>query len=221
MKRFFACLALGACLTSPALAQERLEQHDYRVHHALFGDIGTLTHVIRSDGDDIRVSTRAEVRVRTLGVTLHHMTLAWDEAWRGGQLLEVRGTTIRNGNMMTVRAWTEGGHVTIATGEGTREAPVGLQPINPWSPQLAHAAALMSPETGKIVPLRLTDRGAESASKTAPGRPLQHYSMGANDFYFDESGTLVRSQYSDITGTVSFTLIGHGRQEIAQSAPPR
>ena len=222
MKRFCASVALTACLVCPALAQERVEQHQYRVHHALFGDIGTLTHSIRSDGEDIRVSTRAEVRVQVLGVTLHHMRVAWDEDWQGERLRDFRGTTLRNGNTLSVHAWAENGRVTIATAERTELAPRGLQPINPWSPQLVHAAALMSPETGNIVPLPIADRGTEPLRlANGASEPLRHLTVGANQFYFNAKGTLVKSEYGDITGAVTFTLLDTPAPRLAAGAPSR
>ena len=222
MNRFLACLALGASLASPANAAERIEQHQYRVHHALFGDIGTLTHVIRIEDDVTRVSTRAALRVQVLGVTLHHMTVSWDEDWQGDRLEEFRGTTIRNGSTTMVHAWAEGGHVTIATGEHTQQAPSGLQPINPWSPHLLAAAALMSPETGRIVAVPVADRGTEPiAVETGARASVHHYTMGANQLYFDAAGTLVKSEYSDITGAVTFTLIDRPDWKIAQATSTR
>jgi hypothetical protein len=94
-----------------------------------------------------------------------------------------------------------------------------VQPINPWSPQLVHAAALMSPETGEIVSLAVTDKGSEPM-RVAGGavESVHHYAMGANQLYFDAAGTLVKSEYGDITGAVTFTLIEGAGRGIAQAS---
>src|SRR3954470_18596196 len=82
MKTSKALIALSLLAALPAAADERNEHLNYRIHHQLWGDIGTLTEDIRSDGPITKVTAGIDLHVALLGVTLHDAHGEWNEVWR-------------------------------------------------------------------------------------------------------------------------------------------
>ena len=197
-----------AILATPAAAHDHVQQIVYTVHHSLFGDIGTLTREIKQDGEAVTISTRADVHVEVLGVSLHRMQVTWDEAWSGGCLQDFRGRTVRNGETSTVHAWSEGAGYIVQSDTARSMAPSGLQPIAPWSIAVLDAAVLMSPESGRLYPAAIQAGGSETLKVAGVMHQVEHYVLRAgstNHLYFDEKGLLVASEYADITGKVTIS----------------
>jgi hypothetical protein len=197
-----------AILATPAAAQGHVQHIVYTVHHSLFGDVGTLTRDIKQDGEAVTISTRADVHVELLGVSLHRMQVAWDEAWSDGCLKDFRGRTVRNGETSTVHAWSDGAGYIVESDDGRKMAPSGLQPIAPWSIGVLEAAVLMSPESGKLYPASVQADGSQTLKIAGAVHRVEHYVLRAgstNHLYFDEKGLLVASEYADITGKVTIS----------------
>ena len=201
--------ALVVMLVSPATAQEAPKLLTYKVHHALFGDIGKFTDEIISDGTKTRIATRADVRVDVFGITLHSMRVEWSEIWENGTLQDFSATTTRNGSAETVSGKSTGERFLIRAGTREVDAPADVQPVHPWSLQFVHAAMLMSPQSGRVFPADISDAGEESILVGRQLKRVRHYIVRTDitdHLYFDDEGTLVRAEYRDFTGEVSFTL---------------
>ena len=215
--RHLLCTVAVALLATPAVAQEHVQTYVYAVHHQLFGDIGTLTREIRDGGDTVAIATRADIRVKMLGVSLQSIQLDWNEAWSGGRLQDFSGRTVRNKEINSVHAWSEGAGYIVEGEAGRTLAPPGLQPINPWSSHFADASMLMSPESGKLYRASLEEVGTQLLNAAGRARVVRHYVVhagGTSHFYFDESGLLIATEYADITGTVTISL-KQGAAEVA------
>jgi hypothetical protein len=207
--RRLLCSVAFALLATPAIAQEHVQTFVYVVHHQLFGDIGTLTREIRDGGERVAIATRADIRVEMFGVSMHTMQLAWNEEWLDGHLQDFRGRTVRNREINSVHAWSEGDGYVVEGKAGHTLAPVGLQPINPWSVHFADASMVMSPESGKLYAASIEDAGIQMLNAGGRAHRVRHYVLHAgstNHLYFDESGTLIATEFADITGNVTVSL---------------
>jgi len=214
--------ALAAALlwAAPAVAQEKIEIRTYSIHHALFGDIGTMSDEIVEDGNNTRVLTRADVKVDLFGLTLHHVRADWSETWQGGMLRHFRATTTRNGSMESISGRHENGKFLVRAGERDFDVPADVHPVHPWSLQFVRAATLMSPESGQTFPANIADKGHQSIRIGGVSRQVRHYvvrSDTTNHLYFDDEGTLLLAEYRDITGKVSFTLQSADEPHVASA----
>jgi uncharacterized protein DUF6134 len=209
MRYFLSAILLSAVFVPAAHAQESVKVLTYKVHHALFGDIGKFSDEISYDGETTRVETKGDVRVDIFGVTVHRLHAEWNEIWQNGALTDYRAATTRNGSLETVSGKHEGDRFVGHAGEKSLEAPVGVQPVHPWSLQFIHAGTLMSPQSGRLFPANISDEGEESIAVGRKKVHVHHYIVRSditNHLYFDDEGTLVSAQYRDITGLVSLTL---------------
>ena len=152
MRALKSLIALTLIFALPAAAEERSERLNYRIHHQLWGDIGTLSEEIRSDGTSTRVVTEIDVHVALFGFTLHDAHGQWNEVWQDGYLQQFDATTIADGTTEITEGRKAGGAFVIRAGKKRTEAPADVQPVNPWSLQFVHATTLMSPETGRLIP---------------------------------------------------------------------
>jgi hypothetical protein len=209
MGRQKTALAAALLWAAPAVAEEQIEIRTYRVHHALFGDIGTLSDEIAREGESTRVVARADVKVELLGVTLHHVCAEWSETWHAGMLTYFRATTTRNGSTDSISGQHENGSFIVHVRGQAFHLPADIHPVHPWSLQFIRAKTLMSPESGRTFPADITDKGRQSIRIGGVSRSVRHYvqrSDTSNHLYFDDQGTLLLAEYRDITGKVSFTL---------------
>lgn len=202
-------LAVAMLWAVPAAGQEQTETRTYTIHHAIFGDIGTLSDEITRDGPNTKVVTRAEITVVLFGLTLHHVGLEWNEIWHGELLTDYRAITTRNGTTEAITGRHQKGAFIIRAGENEFTAPAEVHPVHPWSLRFVRAAHLMSPESGNIFAASIADKGDESLVVGGVSRRVRHYVASfdtVNHLYFDENGTLLLAEYRDITGRVRFAL---------------
>ena len=220
MRIYRTALAVALLWSLPAAAQAPSEIRTYNIHHTLFGDIGKLSDEITQDGSTTRIVTRAEVKVDVLGITLHHVRAEWTETWQDGTLKDYCATTTRNGGTETVSGHHEAGKFVVRTSEREFDAPADVHPVHPWSLQFVHAATLMSPESGRLFPAKIEDKGEQSIRVGKTSRHVRHYVASfdtANHLYFDEDGKLLIAEYRDITGNVRFTLQSADEARVASA----
>jgi hypothetical protein len=209
MRTWKTTLAAVLLWAVPAAGQGETETRTYTIHHALFGDIGTLSDEITRDGPDTKVITRAAVRVTLLGLTLHRVSLEWSEVWHDEMLMDYRATTTRNGSTDSIAGHHEHGTFIVRTDQQEFAAPADVHPIHPWSLRFVRATHLMSPESGDVFATSIVDKGDESLVVRGTNRRVRHYIATfetVNHLYFDETGTLLLAEYRDITGKVRFVL---------------
>jgi hypothetical protein len=211
----------GALLwTIPAASQAQSETRTYTIHHAIFGDIGTLSDEITREGLKTRVVTRAEVRVAVLGITLHHFRARWSETWNEDVLKDYSATTTRNGDTISISGQHEDGKFVVRIKEREFVAPADVQPVHPWSSRFVRAGTLISPESGRIFPATIASKGEESLLVAGARHRVHHYVASfdtANHLYFDDDGMLLLAEYRDITGKVRLTLQSAGELAVASA----
>ena len=202
--------------TVPAAGQEQ-KLRTYTIHHAIFGDIGTLSDEITHDGASTRVVTRAEIKVYVLGMMLHHVRAEWHETWHADTLRDYRAITTRNGHTTSSSGQHEDGKFAFRTPKGKFTAPADIHPVHPWSLRFVRAATLISPESGRIFAADITDNEQRSIRLGGVSRSAHHYVLRSdttNHLYFDDEGTLLLAEYRDITGKVSFALQSDGAPRL-------
>ena len=204
----------------PAAALERTEHLNFRVHHQLFGDIGTISETIVTDGSSTRVTADLDIAVTLFSVRIHSVHGRWNEVWQNGYLQQYAATTLTD-DATEVTAGQRIGEAFVISAAGKQTlAPVDVQPVNPWSIRFVRASMLMSPETGRVFSATVSDLGVNNLRLGDALVAAHHYVVTGervNHLYFDEKGQLVQCQYGDITGTVTLTRIGVPQTIIADA----
>ena len=204
----------------PAAAAERIEHLNFRIHHQLWGDIGTLSETIAPNGSGTMVTADLDVSVSLFGVRLHTVHGRWKEVWQDGYLQQFDATTLVDGGTEITTGRRAGRVFMISAGGKETAAPVDVQPVNPWSIRFVRASMMMSPETGRVFSAAVSDHGVEPVRLGGGFVAAHHYAVTAdrlNHLYFDSDGRLVLCEYGDITGTVTLARIVAPQAVIADA----
>lgn len=209
---FVLALAAGIAVTAaPAYADTyRL---DYSVSHSQYGNIGTYSNTIDTNGKNTTVTTRSNIAVRVMGiVTAYRQSAERTEKWIGDRLVSLLAATEINGKKTEVHGTAEGDHFRIKTANGSAEEPALVRVANPWSSRLMNGDTIISPDDGAASKVQITpgeDKLVKLADADVPAKPYDIDLVGTKKHYqvwFDDSGTPVMFNMSDASGTVTFTL---------------
>ena len=157
MHRWLVLLLVASGLLSagtPAYAQERT--YSFSVVHAVYGNIGTFTASIARSGGTTRIDTHVRIAVKILGVVAHRKESDRTEIFQGERLVSFQSATITNGTRLDVRGESKGDHFVVMSPTGVADAPDDVAPSDPWVLRDRGIATVVSLETGRIVPTRIT-----------------------------------------------------------------
>ena len=200
--------ALVAGFAVPAAAAEP-EQLNYRITHAMFGDIGTYTNTIQPHGGATTVETRSHILVKMLGVSVYHEDAQRVEEWQGSRLVSFRSSTRKGDGVMQVSGAAHGNQFVITTPGGTVTAPATVHPANPWSANFVESSMMMRPDTGKLEPVSVSGAAAASVTLNNTKLPARRYDVNGQTKYsvwLDEHGVPLKFVIDDDSGKVTFTL---------------
>jgi hypothetical protein len=196
----------GNAVVASSLSTELLR---YRVHHSVFGNIGTYTNMVQTAGDVTMVRTDVHFLVTMLGVPLHREDAERTERWQGDRLISFVGTTKKNDDTTEVKGEASGNGFVIKSPLGTFTAPATVKPANPWSAKCLNSTTMMRLDNGRIEQVRVTG-GSETtvAINGATIRARQYQIDGATRYkiWIDQHDIPVMFVVEDDSGEVTFTL---------------
>lgn len=215
MRRGLAAASVAAIAgviwtTSPAFAEAyRL---DYSVNHSKYGNIGTYTNVVDTEGPVTTVTTHLNVQVKFLGISAYHQTADRVEKWNGGRLVYLHSVTDTKGKPVEVTGIAQGDHFMVTTPNGVQQAPADVRVSNPWSPTVINGNTILTPDDGTISNMQISGPQSTMIQAANSNEPAKQYDIdlpALNEKYqvwFDSSGTPVKFDKIDKSGTVTFTL---------------
>jgi len=190
---------------------------EYKVTHAVYGDIGTYINVVEHAGDTVAVHSTLDIIVRLLGLPLYREAGQRLERWHGDRLVEFQSVTDKNGTRMEVTGRAHG-DVFLVTGPwGTTEAPKDIRPSNPWSAKMLQADTVMSTSTGRIYPARVSGGGEGTVTVNGQPRKLRQFDVVTDKqefLWLDEQGVPIAFGTQDNGSRVEFTLVRMSRGTI-------
>jgi hypothetical protein len=181
----------------------------YDVKHSVFGDIGTYTNVIETDGAETTVKTVAKFEVTALGVSMHTENAERTERWKGDRLVYFHGVTKKNGDTIEINGEANGDKFVIESPSGTITAPATVHPANPWSLKSLESTTMMRVDTGRVEDVKI-DRGNETTISVAGNKvKVREYEISGSTHYkiwIDKQDIPVKFIVDDDSGEVTFTL---------------
>ena len=206
-----ALLLQAGALENPAAAYaaDGARQLVYDVKHSVFGDIGTYTNQIQTNGNDTTVTTTAHFRVTALGVNMHSEDAQRTEKWQGDRLVSFQGITKKNGDTTEISGAASGDTFVIKSPAGTVTAPASVHPANPISLKSLQSTAMMRVDNGKVEQVKLS--GGKDTTVTVNGAkiPAREYEITGSTHYkvwIDKQDVPVMFIVDDDSGEVTFTL---------------
>jgi hypothetical protein len=185
-------VCLGLLATGPALAAEPAAgSYDYRIRHALFGDIGEHHVTVRREAGAIFVEHRAELAVEILGLTAFQRRSRFREVWRDDRLVEFEGLVEDNGEAFPVTARAAGDRLIIEGSAGRVEAPPGTAPSEPSLARAIEREWFFDSKTGALLHATVTRAGRD---------PLQLGQEVVAAVKYEITGELEQEVWFDATG---------------------
>lgn len=211
MKNFAQILAVALALAVPGTGVAKGTPPDRLAFEVLLDDkpIGSHSFIIRDDGQQRIVETRASFDVNFLFVPVFSYRHSNTEIWQNGCLERISSTTDSNGELYEVglQRDAEGYKVTTGTGDANHGVEC-LMSFAYWDKRFLEQDRLINTQTGEVVPVRVQPLG-ESLLEIA-GREI------ATEGYrvlSETEGVDIKVFYDDATGRwVSLeTLLEGGR----------
>jgi hypothetical protein len=182
---------------------------EYKVNHALYGDIGTYKNIIERRGDAIAVRSTLDIAVRFLGFPVYREAGERLERWHGDRLVEFRSVTHKNGEKLEVIGEARDDAFVIKSPSGIAEAPRNVRPSNPWSSKMLNAETMMSTTTGKVMPARVRGGAEDIVLFNGKPRKLRRFDVQSDKQEFvllDERDVAVVFGTEDNGSRVEFIL---------------
>ena len=157
----------------PVAAQE--QTYSYNVVHSSYGNIGTFTESIDRSGGTTRIDTHVRIAVKILGIVAHRKQSDRTEIFQGHRLVSLTSATVTNGTRLDVRGEAKGDRFVVTSPAGVVEAPGDVAPSDPWMLRDRGVATIVSAETGRIVPTRITGGEPETITLQGATVPTRHF----------------------------------------------
>jgi len=203
---------------------------EYRIRHALYGDIGTYFNIIEKAGDKVDVRSSLRIDVKFLGLSLYNEEAERRESWVGDRLVLFRSVTHKNGQRIEVNGEARNNSFVINAPWGTAEAPPDVKPSNPWSAKVLEPATVMSTTTGRLFQPRVRITAEELTLLDGQRRKLRQYEIFTDKrefVYLDDRNVPVIFGTDKDGSRVEFVLVRASDKDTALSAirtdklPPR
>jgi hypothetical protein len=214
MTRFARTLAAwsiagAGALAQPAFATAPVETCEYKIKHALYGDIGTYTNTIARNGERTEVVSTLRVAVKILGLVVYRREADRFERWQGDRLVTFTSAENRNGQLVEVRGEARGDAFVISSPAGQVIAPAYVRPSNPWSADILRASVMMSTSTGTVLPAMV--RGGQEDMIALEGRieKLRRFEIDSDKreyVWLDRNDIPVAFRTHDEGTTIDFVL---------------
>jgi hypothetical protein len=155
------CLVLLLACRGPSAAEPSPGSYHYRIHHALFGDIGAHEVTVAREAGRLVIEHEAHLMVKLLGVTAHERRSRYREVWDGDRLVAFDGLTVDNAERFPVSARAAGDTLVIEGAAGRTEAPAATVPSQPSRRLEAPRTRFFDIKTGELLEATVRAAGPE------------------------------------------------------------
>jgi hypothetical protein len=191
-------------LSAQAVAAETLDFDVFR-NGKPFGR-HTLTIQHQGDATLVKSNVSMEAKVGPFVAFLYRSKCS--ERWVGETMQTISCTTLKDGKTRTVEAVREGGKLDIAVnGKAVKAGSASLVPVSAWNMAVIGDSQTLSTDDGKILPLKVTDLGAESvrvAGKNVDTRRYRFQSSLTLDSWYDAAGRWVKAVFKARGQTIEY-----------------
>ena len=204
----FASIILAAASlgSAPAANREAVPDAGTIAFDVYRGNSPFGTHILRfeENGDELRVTTDVDLRVRIGPITAFRYEHDSVEVYRDGELVSLQTSTLKDGERLSVDISRNG---DVYSGQGSDEdgntRPVSLSsslpPSSHWGGYAVGLDTVLNTETGAEMPVTITELGQsmiEVGGQTIEARHVRMEGSLTLDLWYDANGEWVRSEFS-------------------------
>lgn len=207
-----ALVAVCAAIVQPAAAQTWQPKDGDRLVFDVFRDgskFGSHIVAFRRSGDDLVVDSDVELRVALGPITLFHYIHDVTERWSGGTLRSVVARTRKDGRWKNMTLQAEESAFRVAGSGFSGIVAADAIPSTHWNFSEMKQPAMLSTETGAMLPMTVTDRGVQRIKSSAgiiEARRFDVKSEIAASFWYDASGRWVKCAFEAQGSKIDYVL---------------
>ena len=215
MKVLLMILAMALALVlgmGQAMAQPWKPANGEKLSFDVLRDGGSLgTHVVSfaRDGDTLTVKTAVALKVAFGPLTLFDYAHDVTERYLRDKLTWVGSRTKKDGKWKTLAAEAVEGGIDVK-GSGFKGMLKGIViPSTHWNADEMKQAAMFSTETGKMLPMKVVDRGIEkikAGGATIDARRFDVTSELNASFWYDANGRWVKCAFAAEGSKIEYVL---------------
>jgi hypothetical protein len=167
--------------------------------------IGTHTIEINRGPREITVNMATDLTVKVLFVTAYRMQYTSSERWVGGRLVALTSEGDDNGTHRKVTVVSRPTGLEVESDGKTTTVDKNIMPASLWNPEVVKRSVVLDTQDGQVVPITVTDVGAEELTFDTRTVKARHYIIKGKfpqDVWYDERGRLVQSSLVAPDGSV-------------------
>jgi hypothetical protein len=212
MKGLLAAILLAISILQPAAAQTLQPKDGEKLVFDVFRDgsrFGTHTVAFRRAGEELTVDSDVELKVAFGPVTFFHYVHDATERWSAGALRSIAARTKKDGRWKNMTLEAAEGGLRIAGAGFNGIIPPGAIPSTHWNIAEMKQSAMLSTETGAMLPMTVTDRGVERVKVGTGSVEARRYDVKseiAASFWYDAAGRWVKCAFEAQGSKVVYVL---------------
>jgi len=167
--------------------------------------IGTHTVEINRGPKEISVNMSTDLAVKVMFITAYHLQYTTSEKWVGGKLVALNAESDDNGTKHKVSVTLKPNGLEVAADGKTSTVDKNIIPATLWNHEVVKRSQVLDPKDGEVVPITVTDQGAEDLTIDGKTVKARHYVLKGKfpqDVWYDEKGRLVQSSLVAPDGSV-------------------
>jgi hypothetical protein len=167
--------------------------------------IGTSTISIADTGQETTVASATHVAVKFAFLTLYHFDQTETEQWASGQWQSLSATTDDNGTVHRVIANKAQDNITVQGNGQPKRFALSVIPASLWNDAILTQNAALDPLDGRIVAVKINDRGEDDLIVQGERTRARHYVITtgfSQDVWYDRKHQLVQVEMKGRDGSL-------------------
>jgi hypothetical protein len=197
MLRFLA-FALAVFLAGPAQAATTAGRLEFAVTRN--GEpFGTHTVTVTAANGDLTARSAVALRAAVGPVTVYRYEHSCNERWRSGVLQALNCATLQDGRRSQISATRAADAISVQGPGGVTMFPGNALPTSWWTRSVLERASLIDADTGRAMPIRVTEVGEETLTIGGQRVPTTHFRVQgtlAMDIWYDMEGRWVSAAFT-------------------------
>jgi hypothetical protein len=157
--------------------------------------IGAHSVIFRHEGRHLTITTRTDIAVELLGITLYRFHYEAEEEWVDGRLTRLTSRTDNDGETLTANLARAGGRIRGTCNGIVLDLPADLLPISVWHPDFVRQSVMLDQYKCVQRSVRVTDDGIEPIFAGAHNVAARHYAVTGElrrDVWYGPDGQTVQ-----------------------------
>jgi len=167
--------------------------------------IGTSTICVEEAGSRTTIASTTHVAVKLAFLTLYHFDQTETEQWASGQWQSMSSTTDDNGIIHRIVASSSQNDIIVQGDGREKRITASVVPASLWNEAVLTQNAALDPLNGRIVPVRVVDRGEEDIAIDGRSVRARHFEVTtgfSQDVWYDPNHQLVQMELKGHDGSV-------------------